>query len=249
MLATIGPGKAYVKGFEIVNKETKYIPVNKARETLDREDIRLKTRGLPTYKITNTYGSVPLNAEGADLTAYPNIFVSSVFNDGSIGLNDTETDLDPKQTLSRRGQYFDTDTGIKTIYIDVDSAYANTYSTLTDANFQSEIGTLWFIQTRTDAGEPSVAASVTSIAYSKVQRLEVNSSSTKTYLELTLIGRKDYLDTYFLEYDTGSGSKYRELYLTKMMRLLLVQLLSEESLTTMKLLLLLLELQNQVTLH
>ena len=215
LLATIGPGKAYVKGFEIVNKETKYIPVNKARETLDREDIRLKTKGLPTYKITNTYGSVPLNAEGADLTAYPNIFLSSSFNDGSIGLNDTETDLDPKQTLSRRGQYFDTDTGIKTIYIDVDSAYANTYSTLTDANFQSEIGTLWFIQTRTDAGEPSVAASVNSIAYSKVQRLEVNSSSSKTYLELTLTGRKDYLDTYFLEYDTGSGSKYRELYLTK----------------------------------
>ena len=215
LLATIGPGKAYVKGFEIVNKETKYIPVSKARETLDREDIRLKTKGLPTYKITNTFGSVPLNAEGADLTAYPNLFLSSVFNDGSLGLNDTEGDNDSKQTLSRRGQYFDTNIGIKTIYIDINAAYANTYSTLTDANFESTLGTLWFIQTRTDAGEPSVAASVNSIAFSKVQRLEVNSSSSKTYLELTITGRKDYLDTYFLEFDNGSGSKFREVFLTK----------------------------------
>ena len=215
LLATIGPGKAYVKGFEIVNKETKYVPVNKARETLDREDIRLKTKGLPTYKITNTFGSVPLNAEGADLTAYPNLFLSSAFNDGSLGLNDTEGDNDSKQTLSRRGKYFDTNIGIKTIYIDINAAYANTYSTLTDANFESTLGTLWFIQTRTDAGEPSVAASVNSIAFSKVQRLEVNSSSSKTYLELTITGRKDYLDTYFLEFDNGSGSKFREVFLTE----------------------------------
>ena len=117
--------------------------------------------------------------------------------------------------MSRRGKYFDTNIGIKTIYIDINPAYANTYSTLTDANFESTLGTLWFIQTRTDAGEPSVAASVNSIAYSKVQRLEVNSSSSVTYLELTITGRKDYLDTYFLEYDNGSGSKFREVFLTE----------------------------------
>ncbi|ADD95440.1 hypothetical protein [uncultured phage MedDCM-OCT-S08-C1281] len=99
MLASVGPGKAYVKGFEIVNKETKYIPIDKARETLNREDIRLKTKGLPTYRITNTYNSVPLNAEGAELTAYPDVYLSSVFNDGSIGLNDTEASNAVKQTI------------------------------------------------------------------------------------------------------------------------------------------------------
>ena len=61
MVASIGPGKAYIKGYEIVNTETKYLPIDKARETLGRDDIRLKTSGLPTYKITNTWGSVPLN--------------------------------------------------------------------------------------------------------------------------------------------------------------------------------------------
>ena len=58
MVTSIGPGKAYVKGYEIVNKETKYLTISKARETLDRSDIRLKTSGLPTYKVNNVYGTV-----------------------------------------------------------------------------------------------------------------------------------------------------------------------------------------------
>ena len=215
LVASIGPGKAYIKGYEIVNKETKYLDVNKARETLNREDIRLKTQGLPTYKITNTFGSIPLNSEGAELTAYPNIFICSTFNDGSIGLNNTEDPNDFKQTLSRRGLILDENSGVKTIYINIDPAYANTYSTLTDANFESEIGTLWFVQTRTDAGEPSVANSVSSIAFSKVNRVEVNPSTGVSFLELTVTGEKNLLDQYFLEYDSGSPSGYRELYISE----------------------------------
>ena len=215
LVASIGPGKAYIKGYEIVNKETKYLDVNKARETLNREDIRLKTKGLPTYKVTNTFGTIPLNAEGSELTAYPNVFLCSTFNDGSIGLNDTEDVNDSKQTLSRRGQFFDVNSGIKTIYINVDTFYANTFSTLTDANFESTLGTLWFVQTRTDVGAPSVVNSVKSLAFSKVNRIEVNASTGVTFLELTVTGRKDLLDTYFLEYDLASGSKYREVYLTE----------------------------------
>jgi len=215
LLASVGPGKAYIKGYEIVNKETKYISVNKARETLNREDIRIKTKGLPTYKVTNIYGSVPLNAEAPQLTAYPNVFLSCVFNDGSIGLNNTEGSTDSKQTLDLRGTFFDIQTGIKTIYIAVNSQYANTYSTLSGSNFVSTLGTVWFVQTRTDAGEPSEAASVKSIAFSKVKRLEVESTGGVTFLELTVSGRKDYLDNYLTEYDAGAGSNFREIYLTE----------------------------------
>ena len=156
MLASVGPGKAYVKGFEIVNKETKYIPIDKARETLNREDIRLKTKGLPTYRITNTYNSVPLNAEGAELTAYPDVYLSSVFNDGSIGLNDTEASGAVKQTISRRGQFFDINQGLKTIYLKIENNYATTVAGLTGDNFRSTIGTLHFIQARNSDETPSV---------------------------------------------------------------------------------------------
>jgi len=101
MVATIGPGKAYIKGYEIVNKETKYLEINKARESLSSDSITLKTKGLPTFSVTNVYGSIPLNKEGADLTAYPYIYLHSIFNDGSIGLSNTEKDTDHRQTLDK----------------------------------------------------------------------------------------------------------------------------------------------------
>ena len=106
MIASIGPGKAYIKGYEIVNKETKYLELNKARESLTSDNINLKSRGLPTYSITNVFGSVPLNKEGSDLTAYPDVFLYNTFNDGSIGLNNTELSTDHRQTIDRRGKYF-----------------------------------------------------------------------------------------------------------------------------------------------
>ena len=90
MVATIGPGKAYVRGFEIVNKETKYIEVDKARDTLSRDNVTIKSNGLAAFTITNVFNTLPLNAEGADLTAFPTIFLNSTYNDGVNGTNDLE---------------------------------------------------------------------------------------------------------------------------------------------------------------
>mgnify|MGYP003304846456 FL=1 len=80
MVASIGPGKAYIKGYEIVNKETKYLEINKARESLSTDNVNLKSKGLPSFSVTNVFGSVPLNKEGSDLTAYPDVFLYSTFN-------------------------------------------------------------------------------------------------------------------------------------------------------------------------
>ena len=79
MVASIGPGKAYIKGYEIVNKETKYLEIDKARESLSTDNVNLKSRGLPTFSVTNVFGSVPLNKEGSDLTAYPDVFLYNTF--------------------------------------------------------------------------------------------------------------------------------------------------------------------------
>ena len=43
--------KAYIKGYEIVNKETKYLTVDKAKESVTSDNVTLKTKGLPTYSI------------------------------------------------------------------------------------------------------------------------------------------------------------------------------------------------------
>ena len=219
LLASIGPGKAYVKGYEIVNKETKQLVVNKARETLNRSDIRLKSSGLPTYKVNNTFGTVPLNAEGSDLTSYPNIFLCANFNDGSIGLNNTEAVTDAKQTTDRRGTFFDIDTGIKTIYVKIDSSVnidniGGTATTDNDSRLTA-LSSLWFIVNRTNSGAPSVVANVSGIGLSIVSRVEVDSNTANTFLEITVSGKKNYLDEFFLEYDGGDSDNNRKLFLTE----------------------------------
>ena len=154
MVASIGPGKAYIRGYEIVNKETKYLEVNKARESLSSDNVLLKTKGLPTFSITNVYGSVPLNKEGGDLTAYPYLNLFTSFNDGSIGLNNTELSTNQKQTINRRGKYFNSNEGIKTITIEVTSP-TNPLGSITDGTFENVLGTLHFVKTRNDGGSPT----------------------------------------------------------------------------------------------
>jgi len=219
LVTSIGPGKAYVKGYEIVNKETKYLTLGKARQTLDRSDIRLKTAGLPTYKVNNVYGTVPLNTEGSELTAYPNVFLCANFNDGSIGLNNTETKTAIKQTLDRRGQYFDIDSGIKTIYVKLDSsinidALGGSATTDNDARLAG-IPTLWFVISRNQSGVPATVGSVSTIGLSIVNRIEVDSNTSNTFLELTVTGKKDHLDQFFIEYDSGASDLNRAIHLTE----------------------------------
>ena len=215
LVASVGPGKAYVKGYEVVNKETKYIDVDKARETLNREDIRLKTKGLPTYRITNNYSSLPVNAEGSELTSYPNVYLSAAFNDGSIGMNNTEAAADPKQTINRRGSFFDINQGIKTIYIEVDNNYATRVAGLTGANFRTTadgIPTLWYIQSR---GSTIIANSFEVLSYSRVPRVESNSDTSVTFLEITVTAQKDLLDDFLLEYDDTDPNKFRFIYMNE----------------------------------
>ena len=218
LLASVGPGKAYIKGYEIVNKETKYLPISKARETLNREDIRLKTTGLPTYKITNTYNTIPLNAEGSELSAYPNIFLSSLFNDGSIGLNNSEAATDSKQTTNRRGTFFDTNSGVRTIYIEIHPDSVTKYNALSDANWLSDyagggLSEIAIISSRVGTTTtPNAYKDITPIAFSKVNRKEWNSSTSAFVLELTVTANKDILDQYLLEYDAGDASGQREIY-------------------------------------
>jgi len=211
LIATIGAGKAYVRGYEIVNKETKYITLNKARDTLTKDNLTLKTKGVSLFKITNLHGSIPLNDEGSEVTSTPNIFLNSVFNDGSIGLNNTEPSTGLKQTTSRRGTGFGIDDAIKTIYIDVTNT-TTTLGSITAATFSTILDDIWFIKTRTGSTPESVDFAIP-ISFSKVKLTTID--STRTFLELTLLGKKTLLDLFLKEYDDSGGSKQREIFLSR----------------------------------
>jgi len=210
LLANVGPGKAYVRGYEIVNNETKYLEVNKARDTITRDNITLKTKGLAEFKVTNVYGTIPLNDDGADATSYPTVFLNSVFNDGTIGQNNLEASSDQKQTINRRSEGFEIGYGIKTIYISVTSL-SNPIQTINNDNFETVLADLWFIKTRIGT-TPSTIDSVKPIAFSKVNRPGITTDIP--LLELTVYGRKDLLSLFLKEYDEQSASKLRDVFLS-----------------------------------
>ena len=214
MIASIGPGKAYIKGYEIVNKETKYLELNKARESLTSDNVNLKSKGLPTYSITNVFGSVPLNKEGSDLTAYPDVFLYNTFNDGSVGLNNTELSTDHRQTIDRRGKIFSSDDGIKTITLQITNP-TTLIGAVTDTTFQTQFGTLYYIKTRADGGAPTAIGSFKTLSFATTNKPLINPSTSVQFLELTIYGPKNELEALLLEYDLADTEFKRKIYLTE----------------------------------
>ena len=214
MVASVGPGKAYVKGYEIVNKETKYLEINKARESLSSDNVTLKSRGLPSYCITNVYGSVPLNKEGSELTAYPDVFLYSTFNDGSIGLNDTELSTDHRQTIDRRGKFFSANDGIKTITLQITNP-TTLIGAVTDTTFQTQFGELFFVKTRSDTGTPTAIGSFKTLSFATTNKPLINASVSVQFLELTVSGPKNELEALLIEYDLSDNENKRRIYLTE----------------------------------
>jgi len=216
MLAGIESGKAYIKGYEIVNKEKKYLEINKARDTLVQKNNRSKFSSLSYFNISNVYGSMPLNADGQELTAYPTIYLNSTFNDGSVGLNNTETSTYIKQTLNRRGQKFGLDDGIITLYLSDPANFASrTFPT--DSEFGSTFTKLWYVVNLGTSAAATIARSVDVLSYSIVKRPEIPYSGTvePNYLELTVIGNKEDLQFFLKEYDDFDTVKRRKLFLTQ----------------------------------
>ena len=211
LVASVGSGKAYIKGYEIINSSIKYLPLNKAKDTLSSDNITLKSTGLNSFKVSNVYGSIPLNSAGSDLTSYPTLYFYSTFLDGSIGTNSTDNQTSYKNTLNRRGIKFSPDDGIKTIYVYVTNTTTPIGSFNSD-NYFDKLNELYIVLNR----QNSIATSVDKvkvIAASKVVRKEY--ASDIILLELTVLGNKRLLNNYLKEYDLESTSKVRELFYTE----------------------------------
>ena len=205
MLLSVSSGKAYVKGYEIVNKESKSLEVSKGRDTLSRDNVTIKTKGLSEFNITNVFGSVPLNTVGDDLTGYPTVSLNSVFNDGTIGLSGLENSDYFRRTVNRRSKVFGLNQAIKTIYVAVINEQPVQTSQLPDE--------VWFVTTR---GTGTIAGkSATVVGKAIVNRPEVNPASNAVYAELTILGEKSVLDNYITEYDSGEADYRRFIYLSQ----------------------------------
>tara|TARA_R100001082_G_scaffold47964_1_gene25713 strand:- start:629 stop:8848 length:8220 start_codon:yes stop_codon:yes gene_type:complete len=221
MIAAVGVGKAYIKGYEIVNKESKYLTVNKSRESLERDNITLKHSGLASFYLTNTYNSVPLNSFDAELTAYPTLYLNSTFGDGSLGLNSTEDKTDGKviashkQTRNRRAFTSDADVAIKTVLINITSTAAGTtFSEIKPTSWESSHGSFWV--RKGGSGNANEAVELTTLAYSKFSGSNADFPSSfkgsASYVEFTFIGPRDIVDTHLRDFttvDSGTDNRTR----------------------------------------
>ena len=198
LVSGIGAGKAYVRGYEIINKETKYLEVDKARDVLVKENNRIKTYGTASFNVTNIYGTLPLNSEGQQLSSYPTVYLSRLFNDGYLGYNG---DSGTRKTLGRRGLPLKSTTktnlihdyGVKTIYLKAKSPAAD---------YSAVLGTkLWYVADLADTLAGTAVDYVDVIGFSQLTRPD--DIGGEIYLELTVLGNKRDLESKFIEYDNA----------------------------------------------
>ena len=229
MIANVGPGKAYIRGYEIVNKENKSIEVNKARETVNADNVTLKTSGLPTYPITNVYGSIPFNAEGSELTAYPDLELYRIYNDATVGqniefasgqksvVNPNRNAVEKRYSVDRRGELFGDDKAIVTVYLDITKASPvnlidkiNVTGDLTFDDCCDAAGLVYTPFTYT-GGAPTTYKSFELVGFAIKERPDI--IVAKRFAELTLLGSKADINGLIKEYDLDDGSLRRKLYL------------------------------------
>ena len=211
MILTVGPGKAYIKGYEIVNKESKYLEINKSRESLLRDNITLKHSGLSTFYLTNVRNTIPLNAYDSQLTAYPTVYFNKTFGDGSLGFNDTELSTDQKQTVSRRNQNFSPDQAIKTCLVQfVSTATGKRFQDLNGETLKTTFQS-FFVRTSNSSND---TAEVKALALSKFSNNTF--LGIGEYAEVTFVGRIDIVDQLLRDYGDFNTDKRTDLYFTQL---------------------------------
>lgn len=198
LVCSISPGKAYVKGFEIVNKETKYLEVDKARDFLTKESVAIKTNKFSSITISNVYGSIPVSPVSGELSSYPNVYFSCVFNDGSVGLNGAASTI--RTTKNRRSTSFKLNEAIKTIYVKLSEDIP--------LNFPQQ---LWYIKSR-DNLTPTDVDYVNVLSHTIVNRKDIENSDLSFFAEITIVGDKKVIDQYFIEFDNAPTDKFRRIY-------------------------------------
>ena len=116
----ISPGKAYVRGYEVENTETKYIELDKAKETQTRDNTRLYSTALPTVGIRAVSGSVPISATSdGESTPFKKVDLYRKFIDSYLGTNGTKNSVDDGifAAADLRGTTYNTDSATMTVWV------------------------------------------------------------------------------------------------------------------------------------
>ncbi len=116
----IGPGKAYVRGYEVESTDTKYLELDKAKDTQSRENTRLYSTPLPTVGIRGVHGSVPISATSdGESTPFKKANFYRKFIDSYLGDNGSKNSQDTGIFVASdlRGTTYNTDAATMTVWV------------------------------------------------------------------------------------------------------------------------------------
>ena len=120
MVLGIGPGKAYVRGYEVENTETKYLPLDRAKDTQNRDNTRLYSSPLPTVGIRAVQSSVPISATSdGESTPFKKVDLYRKFIDSYLGTNGTKNSIDSRTFVASdlRGTVYNNDSATMTVWV------------------------------------------------------------------------------------------------------------------------------------
>ena len=119
-IMSIGPGKAYIRGYEVESTDTKYLELDKAKETQDRDNTRLYSTALPTIGIRGVHGTVPISATSdGEATPFKKVDFYRKFIDSYLGSNgkDNSQTTGVFSASDLRGEPYGNDIATMTVWV------------------------------------------------------------------------------------------------------------------------------------
>ena len=168
LVLNVGPGKAYIRGYEVENTDPKYIDLDKAKATQDRQNTRIYGSPLSRIPLRSVKGSVPISSTpDGEATPFKKLDLYRKFIDSHFGTN-------PDGQNIVNGEYFETErplssgnaTGASVVFS------SNTLRGETYAN-EDSIMSIWVYQgTSTTSGVPITAepfGSITDVVFTDLK--------------------------------------------------------------------------------
>ena len=119
LVLNVGPGKAYIRGYEVENVDPNYIELDKAKQTQKRDNTRLYSSPLSRLSLRSVSGSVPVSATAdGEATPFKKVDLYRKFIDSYLGINGRENDSSTGvySVKDLRGSIYNNDIGVMTVW-------------------------------------------------------------------------------------------------------------------------------------
>ena len=141
LVLNVGPGKAYIRGYEVENTEPKYVDLDKAKATQSRDKTRLYASSLSRIPLRGVSGSAPISTTSdGEATPFKKVDLYRKFIDSFLGVNGVGNGSNSVYSVDDlRGEVYNNDEAVMTLWVYAGAPPSNgdliDLSTVTDVVF------------------------------------------------------------------------------------------------------------------